>query len=358
MISREQGSQAYINAPQEAARQVHESTPKQMVQILLKLSVPWSLDALQNWHFAPPVKSITVSLVIRLRHVDDNEAEFLLAAISTFPSLSPITSKLQYFGPKKQTELVLPVVVTTEDGQSFSLSALLDSGCTHSVFSCSFTKKAQMTLKPLPVPRQSYNADGTENTAGVITHYVTLHLDVNNHSELHHFYVIYLVNQDLFLRYDWLCQHNPTIDWKLNSLTLSCVDACAKTADKMPTLNFFHLFFHWVSMDLARAENVKKEEPKLSEWLADFHDVFKPQGFDELPPLRPGLDHAINLKPNTPLFSPMKIYPMSGPQKDTVKAFLDENLATGRIRPSKSPYVAPFFFIPKQDGKERPVQDY
>jgi Reverse transcriptase (RNA-dependent DNA polymerase) len=30
----------------------------------------------------------------------------------------------------------------------------------------------------------------------------------------------------------------------------------------------------------------------------------------------------------------------------------------GYIRPSKSPYAAPFFFIKKKDGKLRPVQDY
>ncbi len=38
--------------------------------------------------------------------------------------------------------------------------------------------------------------------------------------------------------------------------------------------------------------------------------------------------------------------------------FLDENLASGRIRPSKSPFASPFFFVKKKDGTLRPVQDY
>ncbi|EGN91319.1 hypothetical protein SERLA73DRAFT_157576, partial [Serpula lacrymans var. lacrymans S7.3] len=38
--------------------------------------------------------------------------------------------------------------------------------------------------------------------------------------------------------------------------------------------------------------------------------------------------------------------------------FLKENLETGRIRVSKSPYASPFFFIKKKDGSLRPVQDY
>ena len=37
---------------------------------------------------------------------------------------------------------------------------------------------------------------------------------------------------------------------------------------------------------------------------------------------------------------------------------MDENLRTGRIRPSKSPMASPFFFVKKKDGSLRPVQDY
>ena len=41
-----------------------------------------------------------------------------------------------------------------------------------------------------------------------------------------------------------------------------------------------------------------------------------------------------------------------------MKDFIVENLKTGRIRPSKSPYTSPFFFGKKKDGKLRPIQDY
>jgi hypothetical protein len=39
-------------------------------------------------------------------------------------------------------------------------------------------------------------------------------------------------------------------------------------------------------------------------------------------------------------------------------AFLEEALATGHIRQSKSPLGAPVFFIKKKDGKLHFVQDY
>jgi hypothetical protein len=45
-------------------------------------------------------------------------------------------------------------------------------------------------------------------------------------------------------------------------------------------------------------------------------------------------------------------------EQTEMDAFLEEALATGRIRQSKSPLGAPVFFIKKKDGKLRFVQDY
>jgi len=43
---------------------------------------------------------------------------------------------------------------------------------------------------------------------------------------------------------------------------------------------------------------------------------------------------------------------------DALTEFLNEQLQKGYIRPLKSPYASPFFFIKKKDGKLQPVQDY
>jgi len=48
---------------------------------------------------------------------------------------------------------------------------------------------------------------------------------------------------------------------------------------------------------------------------------------------------------------------MVAEQEELLK-FIKEHVSKGYIRPSKSPYAAPFFFIKKKDGKLRPVQDY
>ena len=53
-----------------------------------------------------------------------------------------------------------------------------------------------------------------------------------------------------------------------------------------------------------------------------------------------------------------KVYPLSSLEQEELDAFLEENLYTGQIRPSKSPIAAPVFFIKKKDSSLWLVQDY
>jgi hypothetical protein len=49
---------------------------------------------------------------------------------------------------------------------------------------------------------------------------------------------------------------------------------------------------------------------------------------------------------------------MSPAEQVELDKWLEENLAKGYLRPSKSPMASPVFFIKKKDGKLRLVQDY
>ncbi len=69
-------------------------------------------------------------------------------------------------------------------------------------------------------------------------------------------------------------------------------------------------------------------------------------------------DHAIELTPNVNANLDCKVYPLNRNEQAELDKFLDENLSSGWIQPSKSPMASPFFFIKKKDGKLRPVQDY
>jgi len=62
--------------------------------------------------------------------------------------------------------------------------------------------------------------------------------------------------------------------------------------------------------------------------------VFAKESFDELPPKRPW-DHAIELKDGSKPHAG-KIYNLTLDEQKQLEVFLDENLKSGRIRPSKS----------------------
>ncbi len=85
--------------------------------------------------------------------------------------------------------------------------------------------------------------------------------------------------------------------------------------------------------------------------------TFNEKESHRFPPARTW-DHAIELLPDAPKSFNCKIYPMVRGEEDLLREFIKEQLEKGYIRPSKSPYVSPFFFIKKKDGKLQPVQDY
>ena len=77
--------------------------------------------------------------------------------------------------------------------------------------------------------------------------------------------------------------------------------------------------------------------------------MFSKESFNELPK-RKQWDHVIDLKPESQPFS-MKVYPMSPVEQKELDDFLEENLLSGRIHPSKSPMASPVFFVKKKDGR-------
>ena len=99
------------------------------------------------------------------------------------------------------------------------------------------------------------------------------------------------------------------------------------------------------------------EKPVLPDEYTQHQKVFSEQESQRFP----GLciwDHAIELKRYAPSTLPGKVYPLTQQEQKSLEKFLQEHLKKGYIRPSKSPYGVPIFFIKKKDGKLRPVQDY
>jgi hypothetical protein len=103
---------------------------------------------------------------------------------------------------------------------------------------------------------------------------------------------------------------------------------------------------------------VKNSKPKGFEEVVpmSLHTYANIFAFDSLPERRKW-DHAIELE-HEPSPGFRKVYLMTLMEQTEMNAFLEEALATGCIRQSKSPLGAPVFFIKKKDGKLCFIQDY
>jgi hypothetical protein len=106
----------------------------------------------------------------------------------------------------------------------------------------------------------------------------------------------------------------------------------------------------------AKNSKLKGFEDIVPMTLHGYANVFSETAFDSLPE-HCKWDHAIELE-REPSPGFQKVYPMTLTEQTEMDAFLEEALATGRIRQSKSPLGALVFFIKKKDGKLRFIQDY
>jgi len=105
-----------------------------------------------------------------------------------------------------------------------------------------------------------------------------------------------------------------------------------------------------------RASETRKGLLTLPNCVKGFESVFAKEDFDILLEHRQW-DHAIELIPGSEPKS-SKVYPLSLVEQKKLDSFLEENLRTRQIRPSKSPMAALVFFIKKKDGSLWLVQDY
>jgi hypothetical protein len=227
------------------------------------------------------------------------------------------------------------------------------------------------------------NADGTPNASGMIQEYVEIHVIIGEHKEMLQLAVTELGNDDIFLGFDWLQHHNPTVDWTKSTLSFTrCPNTCQLGA--IDDLSYLQNFQSWpttwteyitwkeeeirqidiqrssVAMDLA-IEQEKKREKKpwyliVPDEYHEFEAVFTRETFDQLPQ-HSTWDHPIDLKPDSKP-TKGKVYPLAPNEQIELDRFLEENLQTGRIRPSTSPMASPFFFVKKKSGDLRPTQDY
>ena len=90
---------------------------------------------------------------------------------------------------------------------------------------------------------------------------------------------------------------------------------------------------------------------------SDFSNIFSSDSAAELPEYNGINDHPINLLDNKqPPYGP--IYSLGPMELETLKTYIEANLAIGFIRPSKSPAGTLILFVQKKDGTLRLCIDY
>jgi hypothetical protein len=98
----------------------------------------------------------------------------------------------------------------------------VDCGAIGCFIDIEWAKLNNVPICPLTNPIPVYNVDGTENEAGIITEITDLVLHYDNHSECTQLVVTHIGKQSIILVYNWLCNHNPEINWQTKEVKMSC----------------------------------------------------------------------------------------------------------------------------------------
>ena len=107
----------------------------------------------------------------------------------------------------------------------------------------------------------------------------------------------------------------------------------------------------------AQVATLTSEETRIPAEYSDFSNVFSSDSAAELLEHTRINNHLINLLDNKqPLYG--LIYSLGPMELETLKTYIEANLASGFIRPSKSPTGAPILFVRKKDSSLRLCIDY
>ena len=107
----------------------------------------------------------------------------------------------------------------------------------------------------------------------------------------------------------------------------------------------------------AQVAELTSEETGIPTEYFDFFNVFSSNSAAELPEHTGINDHPINLLDNKqPPYGP--IYSLEPVELETLKTYIEANLANSFIRPSKFLAGTPILFIRKKDGSLRLCVDY
>jgi len=182
---------------------------------------------------------------------------------------------------------------------------------------------------------------------------------------MHVFEAVSIEGYDIILGLPWLRATNPIMDWQARTWTYREATKVeimhpSRAVKKILKGNAAFIITKATKDDdnrpsfYLRATLAKPEE--LPAYLREYADVFSEKEANILPE-HANHDHGIDLEPGMdPPHRP--IYNLSEKELGVLRNYIEEALAKGWIRPSKSPAGAPILFVPKKDGTLRLCVDY
>ena len=273
------------------------------------------------------------------------------------------------------------------------VTLLIDSGASRDFVDTRLVDKCGMTLQPSN--RRIRLADGSVVAA---QGEVAIDCDLRAakgapFSFTSTFVATTLEGYDAILGMTWLSQHDPHINWFTRAVTLRVagkppclINPIPVKADKAPRLATMtmnatrkaiqkgavdELFLVMMpgscqqatdslaGLDTAGTSPTVQNGawPELDSLLQEFSDVWPEKVPNELPPLR-GVEHEIELKAGHKVPPVRPLYHQSTKEAEVVKQFVKDNLESGLIRESHSPFGAMALVVKKKDGSYRVVIDY
>jgi hypothetical protein len=181
----------------------------------------------------------------------------------------------------------------------------------------SWARSNNIPLIELSTPQRVIGIQGKE-LSHQIRFKAKLELEVEGRTFKQVFFTMPTGETKLILGLEWLEEANPVIDWKTKHISWRPEPIQARTA----------------SID------------DLPEEFKEFADVFSEEKFKRIPDHRP-YDCAIDFKEGAELPKPARPIPLSPAESIALREYLDEEIAAGKIRPSKSPIASPCFFVIK-----------
>lgn len=141
---------------------------------------------------------------------------------SWLPSRLPAPSLLSATIDSSYDHLFLPITLSFPNRKPISTFAFLDSGATRSHISESFVSVHSVPTRRLDVPQIVHTVDDRPLLSGALTDEAVAHLSIlGSHSE-HLSLGVVSMSYPIILGLDWLKRHNPLIDWKSGTLSLTC----------------------------------------------------------------------------------------------------------------------------------------